>query len=164
MGQIKRFPLAAEAKLAPITIGIPGAEGGPCRAPCRHRRCAAARRMATWLCQYCHQRLGFGARITRNPAAHLSCARLAAIRRNSGAELDTDYAPFNGAHSVASPAWEAFRKDRSLREAHAITAQEMEMLSHVALLGDAQSPNDFVYILKTLRAVLKPSGPDSPAR
>ena len=158
MSQKKRCPLAAEAIAAPIAIGVPGAADGPCRRPCRHRDCVAARRMADWICQYCHRRLGFGATVTRKPAAHLGCARLAAVRCASGTALDADYARFNGAHSVASSAWEAFRKDHSIRQAHAITAQEMEMLSHVALMGEADSPYDFVYILKTLRAVLTRPG------
>jgi transcriptional regulator with XRE-family HTH domain len=51
----------------------------------------------------------------------------------------------------SSSAWEDFRKNEQLRRIHQISADEMEMLSRVALLGDARSPRDFVYILNTVR-------------
>ena len=56
-------------------------------------------------------------------------------------------------HSAASP-WEEFRKDERLRRIHNIAGEEMEMLSHVALMGDVRSSRDFVYILNTIRQAL----------
>jgi DNA-binding XRE family transcriptional regulator len=55
--------------------------------------------------------------------------------------------------STASP-WDDFRKDDRLRRVHNITGEEMEMLSHVALMGDVRSSRDFVYILTTIRQAL----------
>lgn len=51
-------------------------------------------------------------------------------------------------------AWDEFRKDDRLRRIHNITGEEMEMLSHVALMGDVRSSRDFVYILTTIRQAL----------
>jgi transcriptional regulator with XRE-family HTH domain len=51
-------------------------------------------------------------------------------------------------------AWEEFRKNDQLRRVHNITANEMEMLSRVALLGDVQSPRELIYILNTVRHVI----------
>ena len=55
--------------------------------------------------------------------------------------------------SESSPesAWEDFKKNEQLRRIHNISADEMEMLSRVALLGDVRSPRDFIYILHTVR-------------
>lgn len=50
-------------------------------------------------------------------------------------------------------AWEAFQDDLELRRAHNISAQEMEMLSEVALMGQVQRERDFIYILNILRAI-----------
>jgi transcriptional regulator with XRE-family HTH domain len=55
--------------------------------------------------------------------------------------------------STTSP-WDDFRKDDRLRRVHNITGEEMEMLSHVALMGDVRSSRDFVYILTTIRQAL----------
>ena len=54
----------------------------------------------------------------------------------------------------ASSAWDEFRKDERLRRIHNISGEEMEMLSHVALMGDVRSWRDFVYILNTIRQAL----------
>lgn len=51
----------------------------------------------------------------------------------------------------ANSSWEEFRKNEQLRRIHAITPDEMEMLSRVALLGDVRSQRDFIYILNTVR-------------
>jgi transcriptional regulator with XRE-family HTH domain len=51
----------------------------------------------------------------------------------------------------ANSAWEDFRKNDQLRRIHNITAEEMEMLGRVALMGDVRSPRDFLYILTTVR-------------
>ncbi len=56
-------------------------------------------------------------------------------------------------HSNAS-AWDEFRKDERLRRIHNISGEEMDMLSHVALMGDVRSSRDFVYILNTIRQAL----------
>jgi transcriptional regulator with XRE-family HTH domain len=57
------------------------------------------------------------------------------------------------ANNTAS-AWDEFRKDERLRRIHNISSEEMEMLSHVALMGDVRSSRDFVYILNTIRQAL----------
>jgi transcriptional regulator with XRE-family HTH domain len=51
-------------------------------------------------------------------------------------------------------AWDDFRKDERLRRIHAVTTEEMEMLSRVALMGDVRGPRDFIYILNTIRHAL----------
>jgi transcriptional regulator with XRE-family HTH domain len=51
----------------------------------------------------------------------------------------------------AISAWEDFRKNEQLRRIHNISAEEMEMLGRVALMGDVRSPRDFLYILTTVR-------------
>jgi len=51
----------------------------------------------------------------------------------------------------ARSAWEEFSKDDQLRRIHSITADEMEMLSRVAMLGEVRSSRDFIYILNTIR-------------
>jgi DNA-binding XRE family transcriptional regulator len=53
-----------------------------------------------------------------------------------------------------SSAWEEFRRDERLRRLHNITAEEMEMMSRVALMGEISSTRDFIYILKTIRYAL----------
>ena len=50
--------------------------------------------------------------------------------------------------------WEQFQKDEKLRRIHNISNAEMEVLSHVALMGDVQSPRDLLYILTTIRHVV----------
>ena len=70
---------------------------------------------------------------------------------NPGAkELLSQQSP---SHSATSP-WEEFRRDERLRRIHNIAAEEMETLSHVALMGDVRSSRDFVYILNTIRQAL----------
>jgi transcriptional regulator with XRE-family HTH domain len=58
------------------------------------------------------------------------------------------------APSNTASAWDEFRKDDRLRRVHNITGEEMDMLSHVALMGDVRSSRDFVYILTTIRQAL----------
>lgn len=61
-------------------------------------------------------------------------------------------------HTRTSPStastWESFRKDDRLRRIHAISPEEMEMLSRVALMGDVRSERDFIYILNSIRQAL----------
>lgn len=47
--------------------------------------------------------------------------------------------------------WTAFQSDQTLRAKHKITEQEMEALSHLAMLGSILSKQDFVFILNTIR-------------
>ncbi|MGH7778702.1 MAG: hypothetical protein ACREQR_02590 [Candidatus Binataceae bacterium] len=47
--------------------------------------------------------------------------------------------------------WSSFQSDQALRDRHQITDQEMEALSHLAMLGSILSKQDFVFILKTIR-------------
>ena len=51
-------------------------------------------------------------------------------------------------------AWEEFRRDDRLRRLHNVTPEEMDMMSRVALMGEINSPRDFIYILKTIRFAL----------
>jgi transcriptional regulator with XRE-family HTH domain len=51
-------------------------------------------------------------------------------------------------------AWDAFLSDEKLREIHTITGQEMAILSKVAMMGDARSPGDFIFILNCVRHAL----------
>jgi transcriptional regulator with XRE-family HTH domain len=48
-------------------------------------------------------------------------------------------------------AWDGFVKDENLRKVHDITDQEMQTLSQVALMGEARSSRDFLFILNTIR-------------
>lgn len=47
--------------------------------------------------------------------------------------------------------WEQFQQNEKLRRIHNISNAEMELLSHVALMGDVQAPRDLIYILHTIR-------------
>ena len=47
--------------------------------------------------------------------------------------------------------WDAFRTDDHVRRIHNISNDEMQMLSHVALLGELQSARDLIYILNMVR-------------
>jgi transcriptional regulator with XRE-family HTH domain len=51
-------------------------------------------------------------------------------------------------------AWEEFRRDTRLQQLHAVTKDELDLLSRVAKMGDASSPKDFIYILTTVRHAL----------
>ena len=51
-------------------------------------------------------------------------------------------------------AWDEFRTDESLRRAHGVSAEEMDVLGRVAAMGEAQSPRDFIYILNAIRLAL----------
>ena len=53
-----------------------------------------------------------------------------------------------------SSAWDGFVKDESLRKLHDITDQEMQTLAQIALLGEARSSRDFLFILNTIRQAL----------
>jgi transcriptional regulator with XRE-family HTH domain len=57
-------------------------------------------------------------------------------------------------HRNGHSSWEEFRKDERLLRAFGVTALELEMLSHVALMGEVRSVRDFVYILNTVRQAL----------
>jgi transcriptional regulator with XRE-family HTH domain len=52
---------------------------------------------------------------------------------------------------VEGSSWEQFQKDEKFQRIHNITQDEMQILSHVALMGDVQSPRDLIYILTTIR-------------
>ena len=47
--------------------------------------------------------------------------------------------------------WKQFQKDEKLQRLHNVRNDEMMVLSHVALMGDVQSPRDLIYILTTIR-------------
>ena len=52
-------------------------------------------------------------------------------------------------------AWDQFKRNQQLHRAHRITLGEMSMLERAALLGDAETPEDFIFILNTVRRLLK---------
>src|SRR5438876_6453681 len=56
--------------------------------------------------------------------------------------------------SAKTSVWEEFRRDEKLRRLHKITTEEMDLLSHVAAIGEPGSPRDFIYILHTVRHAL----------
>jgi transcriptional regulator with XRE-family HTH domain len=58
------------------------------------------------------------------------------------------------AETPASSAWEEFRNNEQLRNSMRVSAQELEMLSRVALMGEVRSTRDFLYILNTVRQAL----------
>jgi transcriptional regulator with XRE-family HTH domain len=53
-------------------------------------------------------------------------------------------------------AWDQFKRNRQLHRAHMISVTEMSMLERAALLGEAESSEDFMFILNTVRRLLKP--------
>ncbi|MGO9604452.1 MAG: helix-turn-helix domain-containing protein [Candidatus Binataceae bacterium] len=53
-------------------------------------------------------------------------------------------------------AWDQFKQNQHLRRAHKISLSEMSVLQRISLLGDTESPEDFIFILNTVRRVLKP--------
>ncbi|MGC2303602.1 MAG: helix-turn-helix transcriptional regulator [Candidatus Binatus sp.] len=53
--------------------------------------------------------------------------------------------------SAEGSSWEQFQKNEKLQRIHNVTPAEMQILSHVALMGDVQSPRDLIYILTTIR-------------
>jgi len=52
-------------------------------------------------------------------------------------------------------AWDEFRKDDRLRRNLGITTDEMDLLSRVASMGEIPTPREFVYVLTTVRHVLR---------
>ena len=53
--------------------------------------------------------------------------------------------------SAPHSAWQEFRNNEHLRRIHNISAEEMEILSRVELLGDVRSTRAFIYILNAIR-------------
>src|SRR5215813_3227977 len=53
-------------------------------------------------------------------------------------------------------AWDQFKRNQQLHRAHKISLAEMSMLERAALLGDAETPEDFIFMLNTVRRLLKP--------
>jgi hypothetical protein len=47
--------------------------------------------------------------------------------------------------------WRDFRDDRSLRQIHQITDHEMALLERTALLGEFNSAEDLLFMLKAIR-------------
>lgn len=63
-----------------VIIHTPGSPEGPCRGSCDHRKCHTLRAIAEERCHHCGGRLGFGTKITGEPAMHLRCAQAIAAR------------------------------------------------------------------------------------
>ena len=59
-------------------------------------------------------------------------------------------------HDSTPSAWDQFKRNRQLHRAHKISPTEMSMLEGAALLGEAETPEDFSFILNTVRRLLKP--------
>ena len=58
------------------------------------------------------------------------------------------------AETSTTSAWEEFRRNNHLQRSMRVTAQEMEMLAGVAMMGQVRSARDFLYILNTVRQAL----------
>lgn len=59
-----------------------------------------------------------------------------------------------GPQGTEGSAWEQFQKNEKLRRIHNVSDDEMLILSHVALMGEVQSPRDLIHILTTIRHVV----------
>ena len=57
-----------------LIVPTPGTPDGPCRGSCDHRKCHMMREIAHERCHHCGVILGFGTKITGEPAMHLRCA------------------------------------------------------------------------------------------
>ncbi len=60
----------------------------------------------------------------------------------------TSDAPLGSRRAV----WEQFRSDEQLRHAYNIKPEELESLSKVAMLGNVASKDDYLFMLKMMRA------------
>lgn len=58
---------------------------------------------------------------------------------------------FSEPASIEGSSWEQFQQNEKLQRIHNVTPAEMQLLSHIALMGDVQSPRDLIYILTTIR-------------
>jgi DNA-binding XRE family transcriptional regulator len=56
--------------------------------------------------------------------------------------------------SGTQSAWDQFSNDRNLRKIHKVSGDEMRTLSEVALMGDVRAPQDYLFILNTIRHAL----------
>ena len=70
---------------------------------------------------------------------------------NPGTQAYLDPPPANPGES----AWEQFSKDENLHRLNDITPEEMEMLSRAAMMGQASSPKDFIFILNMVRQAMR---------
>lgn len=77
-------------------------------------------------------------------------AREAFFLANPGTKALISHEP----DSKEASAWERFAKDPNLRKLHNITDREMHTLSQVAMMGEARSSRDFIFILNTIRQAL----------
>lgn len=50
--------------------------------------------------------------------------------------------------------WDQFSRDKRLHRLYNISAEEMDLLSRVEMLGRVRSPRDFLFILNTVRQAL----------
>jgi hypothetical protein len=65
--------------------------------------------------------------------------------------LQTQASRTPGDHSIASSPWRRFLADRRLHRRHAITREELKMLSQVSFLGDLRTTDEYVRILNLIR-------------
>jgi len=80
-------------------------------------------------------------------------ARLAGILDFSLDELRQSLA----ADRNSENAWEKFLRNRRLHRVYNITEAEMQTLSGVALMGGLRDPQDFIFILNTIRRAVAES-------
>lgn len=60
-----------------------------------------------------------------------------------------------------SSAWDNFLREERLHRIYNITETEMETLSGVALMGTVRAPEDFIFILNTIRKAVAHSTDDA---
>ena len=77
-----------------VIVPTPGTPDGPCRGSCDHRKCHMLREIAHERCNHCGVILGFGSKITGEPAMHLRCAQAIA-------QHDPISEPIHHAHHAA---------------------------------------------------------------
>ena len=80
-----------------VIVPTPGTPEGPCRGSCDHHKCHSLRAIAHERCHYCGGVLGFGTRITGDPAMHMRCAQTIAAR-NGAPAVHPINEPAAGAH------------------------------------------------------------------
>lgn len=80
-------------------------------------------------------------------------ARLAGILEFS---LEDQLRPLAAGHTSES-VWDKFLRNRRLHRVYNITEAEMQTLSGVALMGGLRDPQDFIFILNTIRRAVAES-------
>jgi transcriptional regulator with XRE-family HTH domain len=66
----------------------------------------------------------------------------------------TEVLVFQQKQSGTRSAWDQFSNDRNLRKIHNVSRDELRTLSQVALMGEVRSPQNYLFILNTIRHAL----------